>query len=165
MIFIHSDRFNLTVEEPDVFTDLLNEQHTGSQLGRLPLSKPKDNDKNNLILAIKVNLGNKDKRIIGRVSLENIDYINQTAELKIFIAKEFQGKGYAKEACELVIQHGFNELNLNRVYAGTLSNNIGFQKLAEHLKLEEEGIRKEAVYKSGMFYDIIEYGRLRLKNA
>ena len=133
----------------------------GSQLGRLPLYTPKTNDAQNLIFAIMFNAGGKEERLIGRVSLENICHINQSAELKIFISDEHVKKGFAFDACKKVIEHGFNELNLQRIEAGTLSNNEGFKKLAEKLGMIEEGIRRKAVWKSGEFLSVFEYGLLR----
>lgn len=161
MIFIKTKDFDLTDERPEVFIDLLNEEHQGSQLGRLPFTPTSINDEHNLILGIRVHIGNKEKRLIGRVSLENINYINQSAELKIFITKEFQGKGYGYNACKEIIDHSFKQLNLNRIYAGTLSNNQGFQKLAELLKMTKEGERIKAVYKNNEFVNVIEYGLLK----
>lgn len=158
MIFLYGKDFDLTVEEPNDFVRLLNKQYPGSQLGRLPIAEPKDNDKNNLILAISIKIGGKENRIVGRISLESIDYINRSAELKIFITQEFQSKGYGKSACKLIMDHGFNNLGLNRIYAGTLQNNDGFIALAKSLGFHQEGIRKSAVFKDGKFVDVIEFG-------
>ena len=160
MNFLHGKDFVLTIEEPSAFLSILNKQYTYSQLGRFPISDPKDNDDKNLILGVVITVGAKDKKLIGRVSLENIDYINRAAELKIFIFDEFRSKGYGKSVCELIISHGFTQLGLNRIYAGTLETNLGFQKLAMSLGFEQEGVRKSAVFKDGKFVDVIEYGLL-----
>lgn len=98
---------------------------------------------------------------IGNISLQNIDYIYRNAEFAIILGeKECWGKGYAKEASLLIIQHGFMELNLHRIYCGTSSQNIQMQKLALSLGMSEEGRRCEAIYKHGQFVDIIEYGMI-----
>lgn len=161
MLFIKCKEFDLTREEPEVFTDLLNEEHQGSQLHRLPIKVKNDNDEHNLILGMRMHIGNKEKRLIGRVSLENINYINQSAELKIFVDKEFQHRGFGVIACEKIIEHGFKQLNLQRIYAGTMENNEGFQKLAEKLGFIKEGERIKAIFKNGQFWNIFEYGLLR----
>lgn len=164
MNFLYGKDFVLTVEEPSAFLNIINKQYKHSQLGRLPIAEPKENDNHNLILGIVVTVGAKDRKIIGRVSLENIDYINRTAELKIFVLDEYRSKGYGKSVCELIMQHGFEQLGLNRIYAGTLETNVGFQKLAIVLGFVEEGIRKSAVFKDGKFVDVIEYGIVNKKN-
>jgi ribosomal-protein-alanine N-acetyltransferase len=115
--------------------------------------------KNKLILAIIL----KRKNIhIGNISLQNIHYINRNAEFAILIGeKQFWGKGYAKEASFLVIKHGFEELNLHRIYCGTTSENIPMQRLTQYLGMKREGSRREAFFKHGRFIDILEFGILK----
>lgn len=99
---------------------------------------------------------------IGNISLQNIDMLNRSAELAIIIGLyEYWGKGYATEACQLIIEHGFKALGLRRISCATFSNNIGMQKLAEKLGFQQEGVRREAAYKNGEWLDIIEYGMLK----
>lgn len=115
--------------------------------------------KNNLILAI---IFNKNDEHIGNISLQDINYIDKTAELAIIIGnKKYWGKGLGKEAAELIINHGFNELNLNRIYCGTLMDNIGMQKIAEAVGFKKEGVRRQCIYKDGVYKDGIDYGLLK----
>jgi len=112
-----------------------------------------------LILAV---VRSKDNRHIGNIALDNINLINRTAELTIVIGDKSQWqKGYGTEAARLVCDHGFLTLNLNRISCGTFENNIAMQKLAEHLGMVREGTRRKAVYKSGRYLNVIEYGVLR----
>ena len=118
-------------------------------------------DKNNLVLAICVN---KTGVHIGNISLQKIDWISRNAEYAILLGdKNFQGKGYAHEASKLIIEHGFNELNLARIYCGTSAENIGMQNLALKLGMSQEGTRKKAIYKHGRYIDILEYGLINPK--
>ncbi len=114
--------------------------------------------KNDLVLAI-VTKGGKH---IGNISLQNINPRNQSAEYAIILGdKEYWGKGIAKEASQLILKHGFEELNLHRIYCGTSVKNIPMQKLAGSLGFVQEGVRKDAMFKNGEFADVIEYGLLR----
>jgi [ribosomal protein S5]-alanine N-acetyltransferase len=118
-----------------------------------------NNSSSVLVLAI---IEKKSNMHIGNISLQQIDFINRTAEFAILIGdKKSWGKGYSREAGKLIINHGFVELNLNRIYCGTASENIGMRKLAESLKMIEEGIRKEALFKGGNYIDIVEFGVLK----
>lgn len=99
---------------------------------------------------------------IGNVSLQNINYISRNAELAIIIGeKNNWGKGYSKEAATLIVNHGFSEMNLHRIYSGTSEHNKPFQKLAQFLGMKEEGRRREAQFKNGKYVDTIEYGILK----
>lgn len=114
--------------------------------------------KRDLVLAI---VTKESGRHIGNISLQNIDYISRTAEYAIMIGdKEYWGKGIATEASGLILAHGFNALNLHRIYCGTSNKNIAMQKTALALGFVQEGVRREAFFKSGEYVDIIEYGLL-----
>jgi [ribosomal protein S5]-alanine N-acetyltransferase len=116
------------------------------------------NSKTDLVLAIIANDKNKH---IGNVSLQNINFLAQNAEFAIVIGdKNYWGKGYSKEASRLIIEHGFLELNLHRIYCGTSAENLPMQGLAKSLGMKKEGQRKDGIFKHGKFQDIFEYGIL-----
>ena len=102
------------------------------------------------------------RRHVGNVSLQGIDYISRSSEIAIMIGyKTAWGKGYGTIACRLIIDHAFKELNLERVYCGTFDCNEGMKKIARSLGMVEEGRRRAAVYKNGMYLDVVEFGLLR----
>jgi ribosomal-protein-alanine N-acetyltransferase len=115
--------------------------------------------KDTLALAIVL----KDKHVhIGNISLQKINFIDQTAEFAIIIGdRDFWGKGYSREAAELLFRHGFMELNLNRIYCGTSVDNHAMLKLAEELGMQMEGKRRSHMFKHGRYVDIIEFGVLK----
>lgn len=99
---------------------------------------------------------------IGNVALQNINWISRSAEFAILLGdKEFWNGGYGEEASKLIMEYGFSRLNLHRIYCGTFDNNTGMRKLALKLKMKEEGLRREAVYKNGSYHNIIEFGVLK----
>jgi RimJ/RimL family protein N-acetyltransferase len=99
---------------------------------------------------------------LGNISLQQIDLINRSAELAIMIGERSAwGQGYGLEAAQLLCRHGFNELGLNRIYCGTHQGNIGMQKLAEKLGMRREGQSRQALFKNGVFADVIHYGVLK----
>lgn len=117
------------------------------------------NNKNTIVFAIEViGLSNH----IGNISLQNIDFINRSAEIAFIIGeKEYWGKGYAKQAAELLIDHAFAQLGMERIYFGTSEENHAMQRLGEKLAFVKEGVRRKALFKNGHFCDIYEYGLLR----
>jgi len=116
-------------------------------------------DRSSIVLAI---LSKDSGKHIGNISLQKIDLISRNAEYAIVLGdRDYWGKGIAKEASLLILRHGFESLNLHRIGCGTSSENIPMQKLAAKLGFNEEGRRKDALYKNGKYVDIIEYGLLR----
>jgi RimJ/RimL family protein N-acetyltransferase len=99
---------------------------------------------------------------IGNISLQSFNWINRSAEFAIVLGnKDYWGKGYAVESLKLLIDHGFNKLNLNRIWTGTASTNTGMQKVASKLGMEMEGVSREGMFLNGEYVDIFHYGILR----
>jgi ribosomal-protein-alanine N-acetyltransferase len=99
---------------------------------------------------------------IGNIALQNINWINRSADLSIILGDKTQwGKGYGFEASCLLVAHGFLGCNLNRIGCATFDGNIGMKKLACALGMSEEGIRRQAVFKNGKYLDVVEFGLLK----
>ena len=112
-----------------------------------------------LVLAI---IDREGDQHVGNISLQSIDPLERSAEFAIVIGeKSAWGKGFSKEAARLILNHGFAELNLHRIYCGTSAENLPMQKLALALGFVQEGRRREALYKNGCYRDVLEYGLLR----
>jgi len=137
--------------------------------GRFPVStenlidfvKAASKSKTSLVMAV---VDNETDTHIGNISLQGISWVDRSAEIAVILGeKEYWGKGDMYEAGKLIIEHGFNVLNLYRIHCGTSAENLGMQKLALKLGFEQEGVRKEALFKNGHYIDIIEYGKLNKK--
>lgn len=114
---------------------------------------------NDLVLAI---TEKSSSRHIGNIALQNIDFVNRSAEFAILIGeKDCWGKGYSKEGGRLLLNHGFRSLNLHRIYCGTAQNNLPMRKLAAYLGMRQEGRRRKALFKGKRYLDILEYGVLQ----
>jgi len=98
---------------------------------------------------------------IGNIALQNINSIHRSAELSILIGSRASwGKGYGREAASVLVKHGFEELNLNRIECGTPSYNQGMIKLALALGMTEEGRKRNAFFKNGSYHDIVSFSLL-----
>lgn len=99
---------------------------------------------------------------IGNVSLQEISLINRTAEFAILLGdKRHWGKGVGLLVGLKLLEHGFDKLNLERIYCGTTANNEGMKKLAEAMGMIFEGTRRQHFFLEGARVDMLEYGILR----
>lgn len=104
---------------------------------------------------------NKNDCHVGNISLQQISLKNQSAELAILIGESsVHRKGIGYEASRLLLDYAFHTLKLHRIYCGTHAENMGMQYLALKLGMNEEGQRRDAIFKNDQFADIIEYGIL-----
>lgn len=99
---------------------------------------------------------------IGNVSLQNISFINRNAEFAILIGNSNHWrKAVGLSASLTLLSHGFDKLNLERIYCGTAATNIGMQKLSLQMGMVEEGRRRKHLFLDGHWEDLVEYGLLR----
>lgn len=118
----------------------------------------KTQDSHSLILAVETKQG----KHIGNISLENIDWISRSAVGGIMIGdKQEWNQGYATEAEKLFLAHAFRSLNLNRICAHIVADNIGSIKAAEKAGFQKEGLLREHFFKNNRYCDVMAVGILK----
>jgi len=99
---------------------------------------------------------------LGNVGLHKIDWVHRSAELGIVIGeKEFYGKKYGKQAWKLITEYGFNILNLHRIYALIMEENIASIKCAEAAGFVCEGKIRDYFYKNGVYKKVLYYNIIK----
>ncbi|MFX0211564.1 MAG: GNAT family N-acetyltransferase, partial [Candidatus Hodarchaeota archaeon] len=96
----------------------------------------------------------QDKRPIGDLGFKNIDWLNRCAEIFWTIGeRKYWGRGIVVEAAKLILNYGFTELNLNKIYTIILSPNTRSLRAAKKMGFTEEGVFKEIVYIDSNYVD------------
>jgi RimJ/RimL family protein N-acetyltransferase len=95
-------------------------------------------------------------RYLGAISLYDIDYINKRAEFGRFYIGENDclGKGYGKETLRVLLDYGFNVLNLNKIYADVFSTNYKIIELYKEFKFVVEALLVKHYFVGGEFIDV-----------
>ncbi|HUT81072.1 MAG TPA: GNAT family protein [Candidatus Bathyarchaeia archaeon] len=98
----------------------------------------------------------KSDELIGRCMLFDFDKINRSAMLGIVIGeKSYWNKGYGQDSSRLLLDYGFNLLNLNNIMLGVFSYNEGAINCYKKVGFKEIGHRRQAKIIGGKKYDII----------
>lgn len=106
----------------------------------------------------------KDDKFIGILKFSNIILgVFKSAIIGYSIDKEEQGKGYMKEAVNLAILYGFNDLDLHRIEASAMVNNIASQKVLQGCGFKEVGINEKYLFINGKWRDHITYYKINDK--
>jgi len=122
-----------------------------------------DSSNEKVIFAVRLLDSNK---LIGIAGFDEIQWTNGVATTFIGIGdKEARGKGYGKEAMELLLDFGFNELNFHRIQLNVISYNHVAIALYESLGFAKEGTYREFIYRDGKRYDLLLYGMLKNEYA
>lgn len=151
-----------SIDDSEKFTEWMNDFNVTDFIGRsgqlVSLEGEKkylENTANEEALFAIVLLEND--KIIGTVSLEGISHIHRKATLGIFIGdKEYLSKGYGTEAIRLILDYGFNYLNLNSIKLDVLAINGRAIKCYEKCGFKEYGRRRKCNFINGKYYDSIE---------
>ena len=107
----------------------------------------------------------KEKRkwmAIGNIGFFSIDPISRASEVGIMIGnKDYWNKGLGTEAIQLILKHGFDTLNLNRIFLRVFANNHRAIRCYEKVGFIHEGHMRQAIYNDGEYLDILLMSVLR----
>jgi RimJ/RimL family protein N-acetyltransferase len=103
-----------------------------------------------------------DNVLLGYVELDGFLWAHQNCWLSIGLGdRKNWGKGYGREAMELILRFVFHELNLHRIQLTVFSYNERAVALYENLGFTREGVYREHLQRDGQRHDMYLYGLLR----
>lgn len=106
---------------------------------------------------------NKTEKLVGTIGLfqHSKRLSNLTYEIGFVLNQKWQGKGLAFEAANSLINYSFTNLNIQRIEATCVLQNIKSLKLLEKLGMHREGLLRQFFYKNDIFYDGYIYSILK----
>ena len=105
-----------------------------------------------------------DDEYLGTISLKNIDETNKNAEYAISTRKKTRGTGINVVASKLIIEYGFTNLKLNKIYLNVLSTNLRAIKFYKKIGFKYEGTFKKHLFINNGFQDLEWYGIMKEDN-
>ena len=109
----------------------------------------KDEKAINLIIVEK-----ETKKAIGHVALVHPDWVSGMVTFYIVLLdKTVWGKGLGTEATKLIVDYGFNMLNLNRIQLHVNAENEPAKAVYKKIGFKHEGTLRQAMYKNNKYYD------------
>lgn len=98
---------------------------------------------------------------IGLYKVNEIDWVNRKCSEGHDVFESARGLGYGKLLLEAGIDFVFEVLNMQRVEAEVLENNIASQKCCDYVGYTKEGVKRKSIHKCGEYLDSFMYGMLR----
>lgn len=100
-------------------------------------------------------------KLIGKAKISSIVYgVFKSGILGYSIDKEYEGKGYMKEAIHLVLNYAKEYLDLHRIEASVLTTNERSKGVLLACNFEEVGINKKYLYINGKWSDHITFYKI-----
>ena len=100
----------------------------------------------------------KDNELIGCCGFNHVNWIHRRAELSLYIGWEssyIDEVGYAKESIVLLLDYGFRELGIQRIWTETYSFDVKKRKLAGEVGFSEDGLLRNNYFFEGKWWDSI----------
>ena len=100
-------------------------------------------------------------RIIGTIGFMWIQQDNAAAEVGYSLAREYWNLGLMTEALRAVIQHGFDDMGLNRIEAQHETTNPASGAVMRKCHMQKEGTLRSRLFNKGRYVDVDLYAILR----
>ncbi|WP_370774397.1 GNAT family N-acetyltransferase [Clostridium sp.] len=102
-----------------------------------------------------------DDKLIGKAKISSIVYgVFKNGILGYSIDKEYEGRGYMKEAINLVLEYAKEYLDLHRIEASALTTNERSKGVLLACGFEEVGVNKKYLYINGKWSDHITFYKI-----
>ena len=98
---------------------------------------------------------------IGMVRLSEIDHINKSVCVGGDIDPAYRGAGHARAMYDLLLDLGFNYLNMHRLWLLVLRYNERAINLYKKVGFIEEGCQRQAIYRNGTYHDYLMMSQLK----
>lgn len=97
----------------------------------------------------------EDDKPIGTIGLFRVDSVNGNAGIGIGIGeKQLWGRGYGTDAMNALLDFGFGQLRLERMWLEVYDFNVRARRSYEKSGFVLEGTERRAIYKRGQFHDV-----------
>lgn len=115
---------------------------------------------------------NKDERHIRAISFEDqlvgvcglhfqTDVYQRSAELGYWLGQDYWGRGLATQAVKLLVQEGFQQFDIIRLFAKVFAYNQASMHVLQKNNFVLEGISRLAVFKNGDLWDEHNFALLK----
>ena len=103
----------------------------------------------------------KDDILIGKIKISNIVYgVFKSGIVGYSMDRDYQGKGYMKEALNLVLRYSEEELELHRLEASVLTDNDRSKSVLLRCGFSEVGLNEKYLFINGDWRDHITFYRI-----
>jgi len=103
-----------------------------------------------------------DEVLLGAITLDNIRRgPAQDATLGYWIGAPFARQGYMKEAIAAVVHHAFTRLDISRIQAACLPENVASRGVLEKTGFKYEGVAQAYLQIAGRWRNHVLYANLR----
>jgi [ribosomal protein S5]-alanine N-acetyltransferase len=102
----------------------------------------------------------EEKKIIGNCGIRRKEPESVEADIGYELNPQYWNKGYATEAANSLLEFGFDELNVHRIWAHCVADNIESVRVFEKIGMKREGLIRENEWFKGKWWNTLLFGIL-----
>ena len=99
-------------------------------------------------------------QLVGNCGIRQASSGAHEADIGYELSSDHWGYGYATEAARAVVQFGFTELHVHRIWAWCIADNAASVRVLEKLGMQLEGRLREKEHFKGRWWDTLVYAIL-----
>jgi len=145
--------FLFQIENNELFWEV---SHTQAPFSKFLLKQYLENSHLDIYEAKQLRLVIEEKstnKSVGMIDLFDFNPQHKRAGIGILIHPDFQQKGFASEALQLLINYCFTHLHLHQLYANITNDNTNSLHLFEKQNFKQIGIKKDWIFYNGTYKD------------
>ena len=153
----------ISIEDLEKYTEWVNDMELGQFMLFCPQVMDMEKERHALMRLMQEDhvfaIVEKDtNKVIGNCGLHGIDNVHRHAELGIFIGeKTFWNQGIGSEASILLLDFGFNILNLHNISLKVFGYNKRAIRSYEKVGFKLAGKQREYIFMAGEYHDLVTY--------
>ncbi|MGE7693894.1 GNAT family N-acetyltransferase [Lysinibacillus sp. NPDC094177] len=101
------------------------------------------------------------KKVIGTCGFLNYEKAHNRLEIGYDLIPSYWKKGIMKETLSTIIHFAFTKMNVNKIEAKVVPENITSIKLLEKLNFNQEGMLREHEFEKGNYVDLVIFSILK----
>lgn len=155
---------NIGPQYREQMTEMLNDEEVSRWLLTVPfpytikdadeyIASCAETNKSSFPFAIEI-----DGKYVGGIGLRMKN--QHSAELGYWIGRKYWNKGYATSAISSIVEFGFNDLGLARIFAETFEGNTASERVLQKCGFEFEGLMRKCSVKNGVLVNCKLYAKI-----
>lgn len=102
-----------------------------------------------------------ENEVIGFFRFHKLHLWHKKAEIGAILRNDFQQKGIMTEILPVILEFGFNQLELNRIVVDIFADNKGSERLLKKFGFTQEGRLREIDFDGTRYHDTIVFSLLK----
>ncbi|MBL7883626.1 MAG: GNAT family N-acetyltransferase [Bacteroidia bacterium] len=143
----HANNKNISKNLTDKFPHPYTEEHAKNFIQMATANTPAN------IMAICI-----DDELVGGIGIHpQTDIQCKNAELGYWLAEDYWGNQIISKAIKMMVNYGFENFEINRIFARPFGSNIASQKVLEKNGFIQEARFEKTLFKNGEYQDELIY--------